>query len=106
MMWHYLVEMNLNFTKHEQPLKYTVKRCLCNIDIDAFKSEVVNISDNIMIGSDILSCIKLLNKTVRTLIYKHAPLKRTCIKTRPHPWYNNDIHQAKLIEGLVNMNGE
>ena len=37
-----------------------------------------------------------MNKTLRTLIDKHAPLKRTCIKTRPHPWYNNDIHQAKL----------
>ena len=49
-----------------------------------------------MIGSDISSCIELLNKTLRTLIDKHAPLKRTCIKTRPHPWYNNDIHQAKL----------
>ena len=34
---HYLVEMNLNITKHEQPSKYTVKQCLCNIDIDAFK---------------------------------------------------------------------
>ena len=93
---HYLVEMNLNITKPKQPLKYTVKRCPRNIDIDAFKSEVVDISDNIMIGSDTSSCIELLNKTLRTLIDKHAPLKRTCIKTRPHPWYNNDIHQAKL----------
>ena len=93
---HYLVEMNLNITKPKQPLKYTVKRCLRNIDIDAFKSEVVDISDNIMIGSDTSSCIELLNKTLRTLIDKHTPLKRTCIKTRPHPWYNNDIHQAKL----------
>ena len=87
---HYLVEMNLNITKPKQPLKYTVKRCLRNIY--AFKSEVVDISDNIMIGSDTSSCIELLNKTLRTLIDKHAPLKRTC----PHPWYNNDIHQAKL----------
>ena len=93
---HYLAEMNLNITKPKQPLKYTVKRCLRDIDIDAFKSEVVNISDTIMIGSDISSCIELLNKTRRTLIDKHAPLKRTCIKTRPHLWYNNDIHQAKL----------
>ena len=82
---HYLVEMNLNITKPKQPLKYTVKRCLRNIDIDAFKSEAVDISDTIMIGSDTSSCIELLNKTLRTLIYKHAPLKRTCIKTRPHP---------------------
>ena len=93
---HYLAEMNLNITKPKQPLKYTVKRCLRDIDIDAFKSEVVNISDTIMIGSDISSCIELLNKTLRTLIDKHAPLKRTYIKTRPHLWYNNDIHQAKL----------
>ena len=54
---HYLVEKNLNITKPKQPLKYTVKRCLRNTDIDAFKSEVVDISDNIMIGSDISSCI-------------------------------------------------
>ena len=25
---HYLVEMNLNITKHKQPSKYTVKRCI------------------------------------------------------------------------------
>ena len=90
---HYLVEMNLNITKLKQPLKYTVKQCHLNIDnIYAFKSDVVDISDNIMIGSDISSCIELLNKTLRTLIDKHAPLTRTCIKTRPRPWYNNDIH--------------
>ena len=35
--YHYLVEMNLNITKQKQPSKYTVKRWLCNIDIDAFK---------------------------------------------------------------------
>ena len=57
---------------------------------------MVDISDTIMIGSDISSCIELLNKTLRTVIDKHAPLKRTCIKTRPHPWYNNDIHETKL----------
>ena len=42
---HYLVEMNLNITKPKQPLKYIVKRCLRNIDIDAFKNEVVDLSD-------------------------------------------------------------
>ena len=40
--------------------------------------------------------LEVLNKTRRTLIDKHAPLKHTWITTRPHPWYNNDIHQAKL----------
>ena len=93
---HYLMEMKINITKHKQPSKYTIKLCPRNIDIDAFKSEVVDINDNIMIDSDISSCIELLNKTLRTLIDKHAPPKRACIKTRPHPWYNNDIHQAKL----------
>ena len=63
---HYLVEMNLNITKPKQPLKYTVKLCLRNIDIDAFKSEVVDISDNIMIGSDISSCIELLNDSTNS----------------------------------------
>ena len=92
---HYLVNMNLNITKHKQPSRYPVKQCLRIIDTDVFKSEVVDITDNIMIRSDISSCIELLNKTLRTLIDKHAPLKRTCIKTCPHPWYNNDIHQAK-----------
>ena len=48
-----------------------------------------------MIDSYISSCTELLNKTLRTLIDKHAPLKRTCINTRPHV-YNNDIHQANL----------
>ena len=93
---HYLVDMNLNITKPKQPLKYTVKRCLRNIYLDAFKSEVVDISDTIMIGNDISSYIELLNKTLRALIDTHAPLKCTCIKTFPHPWYNNDIHQTKL----------
>ena len=61
---HYLVDMIPNITKHNQPSKYTIKRCLRNIDIDAFKSEVVDVSDNIMMGSDISSCIELLNKTL------------------------------------------
>ena len=54
---HYLVEINLNITEHKQPLKYTVKRCLRIIDINAFKSVVVDISDNIMVGSYISPCI-------------------------------------------------
>ena len=67
------MEMNLNITiKHQQPSEYTVKRCLRNIDIDAFKSEMVEKSDNIMIGNDISSCIKLLNKTRRTQ-YNNQP---------------------------------
>ena len=41
---HYLVEMDINITKPKQPLKYTFKRWLRNIDIDEFKSEVVDIS--------------------------------------------------------------
>ena len=63
-------------------------------------SEVVDISDNNMIGSDISSCIELLNKTLRTLIDKHA-LKLTLILdiimifTKP-----------SYIEGLVNVNRE
>ena len=89
---HYLVEMNINITKHKQPLKYTVKRCLRNRDVDAFKSEVVYISDNIMIASDISSCIELLNKTLRTL---DLILGIIMIFTKPG-----------YIEGFVNVNGE
>ena len=27
---------------------------------------------------------------------KHAPLKKTQVKTQPHPWYNEDIKDARL----------
>ena len=27
---------------------------------------------------------------------KHAPLKNTRVKTQPHPWYNEDIKDARL----------
>ena len=63
-------------------------------------SGVVDISNNIMIGSDISSCIELLNKTLQTLIDKHASklaliLGMLMIFTK-----------LSYIEGLVNMNGE
>ena len=107
---HYLVEMNLNITKPKQPLKYTVTRCLRNIYIYIyiyeFKSEVVDISDNIMIGSDISSCIELLNKTLRTLIDKQAPLKRACIRARLILGIIIIFTKPSYIEGLVNVNGE
>ena len=41
---HYLVKMNLNSTKHKQPSKYPVKRCLRNIII---------INNNIYLKSNI-----------------------------------------------------
>ena len=101
---HYLVEMNLNITKQKQPLKYTVKRCLRNMDIYAFKSDVVDISDNIMIGSDISTCIELLNKTLRTLIDKHAPHNRTCIELALILGIIMIFTKPSYIEGLVRVN--
>ena len=103
---HYLVEMNLNITKPKQPLKYTVKRCLRNIDIDAFKSEVVDISDNIMIGSDTSSCIELLNKTLRTLIDNMHHLNVHASKLALILCIIMIFTNPSYIEGLVNVNGE
>ena len=102
---HYLVEMNINITKHKQPSQYTVKQWLRNIEIDAFKSEVVDISDNIMIGSDISSCIELDS----TNSYRYVNM------------HHQNVHASKLalilgvimiftkpnyIERIVNVNGE
>ena len=93
---HYMVEMHLNIEKYKEKPKYAFKRCLRNIDIETFKSNVAAISDRIIIDPDISACTESLNMSLQTLINEHAPQKRICIKTRPHPWYNNDIHQAKL----------
>ena len=56
---HHLVEININITEHKQPSKYNVKRCIHIIG--DFKSGVIDMSDTILIGSDVSSCIQLLN---------------------------------------------
>ena len=36
------------------------------------------------------------NSTLSTILNKHAPLKKIRVKTQPHPWYNEDIKDARL----------
>ena len=36
------------------------------------------------------------NSTLCTILNKHAPLKKIRVKTQPHPWYNEDIKDARL----------
>ena len=36
------------------------------------------------------------NELLSSLVDKHAPLKRIRIRTQPHPWYDNDIRDARL----------
>ena len=46
-----------------------------------------------------LSVDKMLdafNNILSITLNKHAPLKKTQVKTQPHPWYNEDIKDARL----------
>ena len=37
-----------------------------------------------------------VDNTLSISLNKHAPLKKTRVKTQPHPWYNEDIKYARL----------
>ena len=40
--------------------------------------------------------VDAFNSTLSTILNKHALLKKIRVKTQPHPWYNEDIKDARL----------
>ena len=83
------------------PCVFTVVIAVKHIQMDVFVNDIkVN---NTQMKTGDLSVDKMLdafNNILSITLNKHAPLKKTQVKTQPHPWYNEDIKDARLYNNI------
>ena len=79
---HYCVSCELNLTKPNVPKTYREVRRLADIDMQAFKADVVKDMPAEPTADQLFSCL-------RATLDKHAPPSRRLVSTRPSsPWYS------------------
>ena len=73
------------------------KRAVKHIQMGVFVNDIK--VKNTQMRTEELSVDKMLdayNNTLSKTLNKHVPRKKTRVKTQPHPWYNEDIKDARL----------
>ena len=102
---HYCVECTLNVSIKPGKTQFEEKRAVKHIQMGVFVNDIkVN---NTQMRTGDLSVDKMLDALKNILsitLNKHAPRKRTRVKTQPHPWYNED--NKVCIDVYVNMFGD
>ena len=94
---HYSVECTLNISKKIRNDRFQLKRALKHIDMGVFVNDI-KVTNTYMKTEDpcVDKMLDAFNSTLSTILNKHAPLKKIRVKTQPHPWYNEDIKDARL----------
>ncbi|XP_072033195.1 uncharacterized protein [Amphiura filiformis] len=79
------------------PVKMEIKmRKLRDIDLDAFRSDILNSSLHLSPASDLDQLVTQYDSVLCNLQDKHAPLITRKITCRPHaPWYNEELRKVK-----------
>ena len=93
---HYCVECTFNVSIKPGKARFEQKR-VRHIQMGVFVNDIK--VKNTQMRTEELSVDKMLDAHDNTLsitLNKHAPLKKTRVKTQPHPWYNEDIKDASL----------
>ena len=94
---HYCVECTLNVSIKPAKARFEQKRAVKHIQMGVFVNDIK--VKNTQMRTEELSVDKMLdayNNTLSKTLNKHAPLKKTRVKTQPHPWYNEDIKDTRL----------
>ena len=73
-----------------------MKRALNNIDMDVFIADLCIMNQRLLSknfgDTNEIDCT--FNTSLRKLLDKHAPLKKIRIRTKPHPWYDQEVESA------------
>ena len=102
---HYCVECTLNVSIKPVKARFEQKRAVRHIQMGVFVNDIK--VKNTQMRTEELSVDKILdayNSTLSVTLNKHAPLKKTQVKTQPHPCYNEDIKDARLYNNNNNNN--
>ena len=94
---HHCVECTLNVSIKPVKARFEQKRAVKHIQMGVFVNDIK--VKNTHMRTEELSVDKMLdayNSTLSITLNKHAPLKKTRVRTQPHPWYNEDIKDARL----------
>ena len=94
---HYAVFCSIAFAKPPAQKSQFKQRRLRNMNIDAFKSDIANISISKKHNdSDPNDLAELYNSELRHVLDKHAPEVHRSITLRPHaPWFTAELRDAK-----------
>ena len=79
-----------------QSIKHAEYRKLKSIDMQEFVKDLHNSDLCVDSPSDLDTLVDCYNKTLASLLDKHAPVQSRHVTTRVRPpWFNNDIIEAK-----------
>ena len=69
-----------------------------NIDMDVFIADLCLVNERLLSKhfGDINEIVCTFNTSLRKLLDKHAPLKKITTRTKPHPWYDQEVESARL----------
>ena len=100
------VECTLNVSIKPVKARFEQKRAVKHIQMGVFVNYIK--VKNTQLRTEELSVDKILdayNNPLSITRNKHAPLKKTRVKTQPHPWYNEDIKYARLYRRVWRHTG-
>ena len=87
-----------NIYKKTRNYRFQLKRAVKHIDMGVFVNDI-KVTNTYRKTEDpsVDKMLDAFNSTLSTILNKqHAPLKKIRVKTQPHPWYNEDIKDARL----------
>ena len=95
---HYSVECNMDLLVSHPKARFAMKRSLNYIDMDVFIEDLCIVNHRILSKNfgDTNEIACTFNTSLRKLLDKHAPLKKIRIRTRPHPWYDQEVESARV----------
>ena len=94
---HYTVECIVQLAKQRPTPRYAMKRPLNGVNMDIFNTELREICMDIERTqlTNINDIVQLITTSLNFLLDKHAPKKRVLLRTKPHPWYDEEVERAK-----------
>ena len=95
---HYSVECNMDLLVSHPKTRFTMKRSLNNIGMDVFIADLCTVNDRLLSknSDDTNEIVCTFNTSLRKLLDKHALLKKIRIRTKPRPWYDQEVENARV----------
>ena len=92
---HFSIKCNLSIVIDEPSTRSVLMRKIKSINIDDFKDDLRSLDIVSNPNTDLNDLVKQYNSSLKSLLDKHAPLKRCAIKVKQNKWYTSDIHKLR-----------
>lgn len=79
----------------KRPPRITIKRSYKNFDLEQYHTDLSNVPwDIVCLEEDVDGAVESFNKLFFDVIDKHAPIRKSTVKTKPSPWIDQQLREA------------